>query len=625
MADTLNYLDPQGGVNFYVVEWKTLNLWLSHLNGKDGIEQLVRIPPQALNRADILRELEDRRSRQKKRPTLRHALNVTMGRDLGLGTDWRHYQNDDGYTHFEELLIYQPKDWRKQAREYIFAYKCDPNQVPADLSKRVCELTLNKEEEAETDEEGNQTAVTIELATPILVVLFYMGMRRVDRYEPLNFLLAYGTKDPVPQLCKTLGLTGDWKKIVYAELSPLDYFLEFGRRVTSYNRDQLAGIASHVKVPRLVLMTEIDFSIIVGQRLAKEMIRKEVVTYFWGRHDKRGGAPVQKPLTMIFAGPSGNGKTEIAMTLKELLNAPIDNAYEKIDCAKLSRHTEFFGLSGAYEGSRQGSALNNFIVRMSGETEKIGVVVLDEFDKVEKEIVTGLYQVFDRGEWTNKQLTQDNGSQTSVVSCKNIIFVMTVNAADSCIVQYVKDHPEIYSSPKEEMMMHGHELESKIQKALQSTYPFTSAFLGRVNCFVPFLPMSTAVDPIDSILDCEMMVIAKLLIEREKENVENASRMMVTTDLDSQMKHSLASFIVKKSSAETGVRSIQTNVEKYIGKQLMDRCLLDVGGLSIGSEVRFSVDDDSNRISFRAVGYDGSIVNNSNDNDCFGGDSDIFR
>ena len=50
---------------------------------------------------------------------------------------------------------------------------------------------------------------------------------------------------------------------------------------------------------------------------------------------------------------------------------------------------------------------------MSREPGKIGVVLLDEFDKVRKGVVTGLYQVLDRdkGEWTNKQL--GDGSQTS--------------------------------------------------------------------------------------------------------------------------------------------------------------------------------------------------------------------
>jgi len=58
---------------------------------------------------------------------------------------------------------------------------------------------------------------------------------------------------------------------------------------------------------------------------------------------------------------------------------------------------EIFGMSGAYHGSKQGSALNNFVVRMSSEPRSIGVVLLDEIEKAHQEVITSLYQVLDKG------------------------------------------------------------------------------------------------------------------------------------------------------------------------------------------------------------------------------------
>ena len=110
----------------------------------------------------------------------------------------------------------------------------------------------------------------------------------------------------------------------------------------------------------------------------------------------------KRPLSMIFAGPSGVGKTELAEFLANLLNKPQNNAYIKIDCGKLSSHTEVFGKSRAYQGAEQGSTLNDFILSMSSKPDAIGVVLLDEIEKAMSDVVTGLYQVLDKGEWTNK-------------------------------------------------------------------------------------------------------------------------------------------------------------------------------------------------------------------------------
>ena len=86
---------------------------------------------------------------------------------------------------------------------------------------------------------------------------------------------------------------------------------------------------------------------------------------------------------------------------------------------------------GAYQGPFEDSTLNNFVASIAHEKHKIGVVLLDEIDKAKQELITGLYQVLDKGEWTDKKLVTGSGSQTSVLSCRNIVFIMTVNSADA--------------------------------------------------------------------------------------------------------------------------------------------------------------------------------------------------
>jgi ATP-dependent Clp protease ATP-binding subunit ClpB len=69
---------------------------------------------------------------------------------------------------------------------------------------------------------------------------------------------------------------------------------------------------------------------------------------------------MNQPLSMIFAGPSGNGKTELAKELAELLNLHGDNAFHKVDCGKMASAAELFGMAGYWQGAKEGSSLNNF-------------------------------------------------------------------------------------------------------------------------------------------------------------------------------------------------------------------------------------------------------------------------
>jgi ATP-dependent Clp protease ATP-binding subunit ClpA len=57
---------------------------------------------------------------------------------------------------------------------------------------------------------------------------------------------------------------------------------------------------------------------------------------------------------MVFAGPSGNGKTYLAQEIAETLNGPNSEAFIKVDCGKIQLSTEIFGLSRAYQRAHEG-------------------------------------------------------------------------------------------------------------------------------------------------------------------------------------------------------------------------------------------------------------------------------
>jgi DNA polymerase III delta prime subunit len=547
--------------------------------------------------------MEELESRNKKHPNSSFAIGMKhiARRDLGYGKDWRwrEEENDQGYTHFEELLIYQPSDWRKQAREYLYRFSFNLERISQDTKKRVVQMQL-------PTKDGEDTA-SIVLETPIMAVLFHPEIDRSCRYEPLNFLLSYGAADPFPNLMTQLEeiLTEEGKSIFREELSPLDYFFVFKKHVQSYKLEALRQVGRRSGYPRLWLLKELDYSNIIGQRLAKQMIRSSVFCHAWNQSTKEELCCNRKPLSMIFAGPSGTGKTELALCLGTLLNKPSadpERYFKKVDCGQITDDKELFGMSGAFFGSEEGSALNNFVLRMSREPEARGIVLLDEIEKAERGVIHGLYQVLDKGEWTNKKLERGK-AHTETVSCQNIIFIMTTNAADRLILETISNSRPagMYYTVEgpEEIEDLLSDLESSVRKKLQHTRPFTDAFIGRVGRIVPFLPLANG-DPDSHPLLGESMTITKLLIEREQEKLALADGGIGIQQLVSaKTKHTMAKIIVRDAIVESGVRGLQDGVEKRMANRMMEAFAREKQSIKLGAHVRYLASEEDKKIDFR--------------------------
>jgi DNA polymerase III delta prime subunit len=579
---TLEYLDDDGTVtNFTYVPWTVIHTWLSELNGNPHVTKGLA---KGVNRGKVLEELEARRKGSEK-SMVGGALRF-VGRDRGYGRDWREQENPQGYTHLEELLIYQPKDWRKQAREYLFSFKCELGRTSQNEQGR----TILKQVGLEN--------LSIFLKNPILVVLFHPEIERTSRYEPLNFLLAYGACDPMPAL--KADMDDGQRCALQEEISPLDYFLEFQNYVVGYKLDGLRKIGKDNDCRRLCLIKELDYSDIIGQRLAKQRIRQAMVKHVWNRGPK--GHQIcsnRQPLSMIFAGPSGNGKTELALWLAKLMNKPSDDEYFiKVDCGKVSDDKELFGMSGPYQGASEGSALNNFVLRLSCEPDAMGIVLLDEIEKASQGVIHGLYQVIDKGEWTNKQLGR--GMQTETIPCHNLVFIMTTNACDDDIQAYTTKHQEIYVLDGEDFEDLGDELEGRLRNVLRYSSPFTDAFIARVGIIVPFLPMATGDPEVQHPLVGESMTVAKLLIERQQDKHSSSTTAKVHQLISAKTKHRMARIIVKDSIPEAGVRSIQRLVEAKMGDRMVHTMLLEKGGIQEGSRVEYYAKEEDKKIDFRA-------------------------
>lgn len=122
---------------------------------------------------------------------------------------------------------------------------------------------------------------------------------------------------------------------------------------------------------------------LVGQSLASSRLLQKFLT-----HLAKGSN--QKPLVLAFAGPSGHGKTELARRLGHLLSLEL----EIVDCTIFTKEIELFGPRKPYHGASEGSPVNNFLARHSGERS---IVFFDEFEKTTPDIHQALLLPFDSG------------------------------------------------------------------------------------------------------------------------------------------------------------------------------------------------------------------------------------
>lgn len=287
--------------------------------------------------------------------------------------------------------------------------------------------------------------------------------------------------------------------------------------------------------------------------------------------------------------------------MAKLMNKPAEeDNFIKVDCGKLSDAHEIFGMSGAYQGAYEGSALNNFVLRMSLDPGALGIVLLDEIEKASREVIHGLYQVIDKGEWTNKRLAKGRGTQTETIPCHNLVFIMTTNACDQEILEFAARNQEFYATVGEEFEELGHALESRIRGALRFRYPFTDAFIGRVGRIIPFLPMANGDPELQPPLLGEMMTVAKFLIERQQDKFSSSDMAVVDQLMTAKTKHRMAKIIVKEAIPEAGVRSIQKGVETRMGDNMIHSLLLEKGGIQHGSQVEYYAKEEEMKVGFRA-------------------------
>ena len=170
-------------------------------------------------------------------------------------------------------------------------------------------------------------------------------------------------------------------------------------KIKAQEYQQIKGLADRLKTH------------IVGQDQAVEAVARAI------RRNRVGISPKKRPVSFIFVGPTGVGKTELVKQLANDLFDSVD-ALIRLDMSEyMEKHTvsKLIGSPPGYLGYDEAGQLTEKIRR-----RPYSVVLFDEIEKAHPDVLNVLLQVLDDGRITD--------AQGRVVNFENTIIVMTSNA-----------------------------------------------------------------------------------------------------------------------------------------------------------------------------------------------------
>ena len=172
--------------------------------------------------------------------------------------------------------------------------------------------------------------------------------------------------------------------------------------------------ASKIREEEFKRLSELDQRLktkVVGQDEAIESVSAAI------RRNRVGISPKHKPVSFIFVGSTGVGKTELVKQLAEdLFNAP--ESLIRLDMSEfMEKHSvsRIIGSPPGYVGYDEAGQLTEKIRR-----KPYSVVLFDEIEKAHPDVLNVLLQILDDG-----QITDAHGRK---VNFENTVIVMTSNA-----------------------------------------------------------------------------------------------------------------------------------------------------------------------------------------------------
>ena len=277
------------------------------------------------------------------------------------------------------------------------------------------------------------------------------------------------------------------------------------------------------------------------QRLKSRIVGQDAAVDAVSRAIKRNRAGItykRKPVSFIFAGPTGVGKTELVKVLAaDLFNTP--ETLIRFDMSEfMEKHSvsRLIGSPPGYVGYEEAGQLTEKIRR-----RPYSVVLFDEIEKAHPDVMNVLLQILDDGRVTD--------AQGRSVNFENVVLVMTTNAGSGS------------SSSALGFTASGEQAEkNRVEKALLEF--LRPEFLNRVDEVIVFNSLTE--DNFVSIVDIMLSDLGGVLKER---------------NIDFNYTCAAARLIAKESySVKYGARNMRRYIQRNVEDPIAEAIVSDLYG-----------------------------------------------
>ena len=277
-------------------------------------------------------------------------------------------------------------------------------------------------------------------------------------------------------------------------------------KIKAQEYEQLKGLSDRLKTH------------IVGQDEAVDAVSRAIC------RNRVGISPKKRPVSFIFVGPTGVGKTELVKQLASDLFDNVDSLIRLDMSEYMEKHTvsKLIGSPPGYVGYDEAGQLTEKIRR-----RPYSVVLFDEIEKAHPDVLNVLLQVLDDGRITD--------AQGRVVNFENTVIVMTSNAGSEGSVGGMGFGRS-----------DGDKVKEKTMKALQGF--LRPEFLNRVDEIITF----------NHLTEENFLGIADIML---KELQESLSTRGLTLSWDDDLRR----LLVKKAYSVTyGARNLRRTIQKEL-------------------------------------------------------------
>ena len=281
---------------------------------------------------------------------------------------------------------------------------------------------------------------------------------------------------------------------------------------------------------------------IVGQDQAVDAVARAI------RRNRVGISPKKRPVSFIFVGPTGVGKTELVKCLANDMFDSVD-ALIRLDMSEyMEKHTvsKLIGSPPGFVGYDEAGQLTEKIRR-----KPYSVVLFDEIEKAHPDVLNVLLQVLDDGRITD--------AQGRVVNFENTIIVMTSNAGSEGRVGGMGFGRTQQDQVKEKTM-----------KALSEF--LRPEFINRVDEIITF----------NHLTEENFLGIADIMLSELKQSLESRG-------LSLSWDEELRNYLVKKAfsmvyGARNLRRTIQRDLEDPISEKIIDSFEKPISAIHVDAE-----------------------------------------